>query len=220
MLRVVRMVFALSAVTGGALAQESVAPPKPAAPPAPAAGARTHDGFYLRLGLGGGVLKGEFSGGNQPDATADGGAVLLDILIGGTLARGLVLGGGYHIAAASEVDFEVGTTYSGSGGALGQGIVGPFIDFFPWPDQGFDVGLLGGLAIVSMDTPKILGQGVSLDHRGLGVSPFVGYTLWLADEWSMGLTLRATWTSTQDDDGSGQDGVSRTLGATLTAQFH
>jgi hypothetical protein len=197
---------------------------QPSAPvPAEAPGARTHDGFYLRLGLGGGAVKAEFSGGDPgtPDVVGDGAAVLLDILVGGTPAPGFVLGGGYHIAVSADADFEVGTRTSGSGAALGQGIVGPFVNWFPLPNQGLDIGLLLGMAIVSMDTPGLIfTRGVEIDQRGFGASPFLGYSMWISDEWSLGLSLRATWTTSTDTEGSGQDGMARAFGATFTALYH
>jgi len=215
--RPLTVLAACLAWTSWAQAQTSPVPPAAADP-----SARRHDGFYLRLGLGGGALDAEFSGGQPetPDAKADGGAVLLDILVGGTPVRGLVLGGGYHIAVATEPDFEVGTTYTGKGGAVGQGVVGPFVDFFPDDEGGFDVGMLAGMAIVSMNTPRIFGQGVELDHRGFGASGWAGYTLWLADQWSLGVGARVTWTTTVNTESSDQKGAALSYGAVMTAIYH
>lgn len=189
---------------------------------APDPTARRHDGFYLRLGLGGGALDADFSGGEPktPDATANGGAVLLDILVGGTPTRGLVVGGGYQIAVAAEAEFEVGTNYTGKGASLGQGVVGPFVDFFPDDEGGFDIGVLGGMAIVNLTTDKLFGLGTELRHRGFGASGFAGYTLWLSDQWSMGLTGRVTWTTTSDTEGSDQTGTALGGGGLITAIYH
>ena len=81
-------------------------PPAPAPPPADAvavgAGAETHDGFYLRLALGGGymVLNRETEGelrGTTLDVSGSsriaGGGTAFELSIGGTPGEGLVLAG-------------------------------------------------------------------------------------------------------------------------------
>jgi hypothetical protein len=217
-MRILGVVGVVAGLAWSSASSAQVAAPGPDAD----SGVHRHDGFYLRLGLGGGALKADFTGGepNAPDATAKGGSVLMDILLGGTPARGLVVGGGYHVVGATEPEFEVGANYTGSGGSLFQGVVGPFVDFFPDDEGGFDVGALAGMALVQLSTPKIFGFGEDISHRGFGASAFAGYTLWLASQWSMGLTGRVTWTTTTNTDVSDQTGKALGWGFMLTAIYH
>ncbi len=64
------------------------APPQEADEP----GAHLHDGFYLRVALGGGWLGMRTD--SAPEADVKGGGGSLDLLLGGTPIDGLVIGGG------------------------------------------------------------------------------------------------------------------------------
>src|SRR5947207_1236864 len=108
-MRRILLVLAMLFVAGSALAQTAqpypqpypVAPPPMYAPPPPPVyvappiasdpTVRNHDGFYLRLGLGGGTLKtnGSFSPDiGVSDFSLKGGGVMFDLSIGGTVGRG------------------------------------------------------------------------------------------------------------------------------------
>ena len=192
--------------------------------PAEDPSARTHDGFYLRLSLGGGALRAKFQGGDTaPEAEADGGAAMLDVLLGGTPAPGLVVGGGYQFEMAQDADYELGTS-TGSSGTLARGVIGPFVEWFPDRHGGFSVGLLAGYSLLQLRTPtiRIFGTEFGGDIRSLGVGGnlWVGYVHWLANQWSLGLAARAGLSTTKNTEDSSQGGSVTSWGVLITAVHH
>lgn len=187
--------------------------------------AETHDGFYLRLSLGGGALRAKFSGGDEaPDSKADGAAAMLDVLLGGTPAPGLVVGGGYQFEMSQDADYELGSNSTGSGGHLSRGVIGPFVEWFPDRHGGFSAGLLAGYSILNLETLtiRIFGTEVGGDIRslGLGGNVWAGYAHWLARQWSLGLVARAGLSSTKNSEDSSQTGSATSLGLLITAVHH
>jgi hypothetical protein len=194
---------------------------RPAAAQEETAGAYTHDGLYVRMSLGGGALNAKFRGGDKaPDSEAKGAAVMLDIMVGGTVLPGFVIGGGYQAEVAADADFEFGSSYTGSGGVLSRLILGPFVEWFPLPKQGFSVGLFGGYTQLELETPEIFGSGGELKTTGFGANLFAGYAPWIAREWSLGAALRGGLTSTRNTDDSTQKGSAWSFGILFTAIYH
>lgn len=202
----------------GAFAQ-----PAPAGPAEADATARTHDGFYLRLALGGGALKAKFSGGEKaPDTEVSGGGAMLDVLLGGTPVPGLVVGGGYQFEMAQDADFDAGSS-TGTGN-LARGTIGPFVEWFPDRNGGFSVGLLAGYTLLVLDTIdiKIFGTeiGNDLNTSGIGGTFWVGYAHWLSSQWSLGLMARGGLASTKNRDDSSQSGTATSMGLLVTGVYH
>ena len=149
---------------------------------------RTHDGFYLRLGVGvGGV------GGNvTPDAggtslSMKGGTVSSEIALGGTVAPGLVVGGGiYSMIVPSPKYTPDGGTEVDVGAHHIAGF-GPMLDWYFDPTKGghLQAGLLLASGVVSAknDNPSAKGFGGGLMIGG-------GYEFWIADQWSIGPLAR------------------------------
>jgi hypothetical protein len=185
-----------------ASAQWSVAqpaPPPPAvdAPPPPQGDIRHfHDRFYLRLGLGGGSL--HTSGKFDPDLGTtlelSGGGPAFDLSIGGTPAPGFVVGGSYLFQQATQPRFTLANgSQTVSGDAENNavlGLFGPFIDWFPDPAGGFHVGALVafGLLTVADQSGQIKD---SSDETGPAGAFRIGYDLWVADAWSIGILGQA-----------------------------
>jgi hypothetical protein len=187
--------------------------------------ARTHDGFYLRLSLGGGALHAKFRGGETaPDSKGGGGAVMLDVLIGGTPATGLVVGGGYQFDMAQHADYEFGSNYTGSGGNVIRGVIGPFVEWFPDRHGGFSTGLLAGYTVLALQTPtiRILGTelGGNLNTLGIGGNLWVGYAHWISKQWSLGLVARGGIASTKNTEDSTQTGSATSWGVLITGVYH
>jgi hypothetical protein len=197
--------------------------PSAAAEPAP--GAHTHDGFYLRLALGGGALHATFTGGSSPgDSKGGGGAAMLDVLIGGTPASGLVVGGGYQFDMAQHADFNFGPNDTGSDGNVIRGVVGPFVEWFPDPHGGFSAGLLGGYTVLALQTPsiRIFGTelGGNIDTLGIGGNLWASYALWISSQWSLGLEARGGLAATRSRDDSAMTGSATSWGVLLTGVYH
>jgi hypothetical protein len=153
-------------------------------------GVRTHDGFYLRMSLGGGSVAARGyrsdSAGAEQEYSFEGNAVQGDLLIGGTPMPGLVLGGAYlgSYAARSQETERDGTDVG-----MSFGVVGPFIDIYPDPRGGLHLGgMLGPAASVTYDDR----YEEKTAAVGFGGGVWVGYDFWIGDQWSLGGVLRAS----------------------------
>lgn len=174
-----------------ATAAEDPVADRAVAPPRRSPGARRHDGFYLRLSLGGGTLGARGERYDQYGVRSDydfrGNMLSGDVMVGGTPAAGLVLGGAYlGDYAATQRDRE--QSADGDAG-MSFAIVGPFIDFFPDPTSGFHVGGMLGPAATFTHDDRYEERSAAV---GFGGSVWVGYDFWISDNWSMGGMLRAS----------------------------
>lgn len=211
---------AAAAVAQDAPAPEPVSPPPgkidlttppPTAPvgkidlstPAPAPAVQRsyhmHNGFYARASLGFGSLSASFDD-NDPsgkDLSGSGATLGFELMLGGSPTPGLAIGGGFLAQGAFPTELERGGYEQDR--SISAFIVGPFIDGFPNVNRGFHIGGLLGLAAVNVEQADE--DGVS-ETMGFGGAVFLGYDFWVADEWSVGPTLRfaGTLTSNNDDD--------------------
>jgi hypothetical protein len=173
-------------------------PPPPAPPPPPPAedpGARTHDGFYLRLGIGVAygrvVSKGDVLG-TAVEATFEGYGPAYELLIGGTLGAGFVLGGGFLGQDIVEPDVSIDVGSSGGTSAdgvaddesLGVVVLGPFVDWFFDEHGGGHAGAMIGIGAVGLEGDN------DEASSGFGASIFGGYDFWVSDQWSLGVEGR------------------------------
>jgi hypothetical protein len=95
-------------------------------------------------------------------------------------------------------------------------ILGPFIDGFPNVNKGWHFGGLIGLAGVQVEDSTL--DGVS-ETTGFGGAVFLGYDFWVADEWSVGPSLRFAGTLTRDEDGD-IDAQTFSTVVSFTALYH
>ncbi|HET9953521.1 MAG TPA: hypothetical protein VFQ61_03405 [Polyangiaceae bacterium] len=168
--------------------------PPPPPVPAPDPSVRRHDGFYLRLGLGAGTIAARIdSPAPYGKLNASGGGVGLEIALGGTVAEGLVIGGGLYVQAASQVrwkgdglrSFTEGRT-SLTGQEGGVSVLGVLVDYYPNPRDGFHV--QGALGIGSLNFGRDSNRVPSEDWTGGGGGLMLGagYEFWVAPQWSLG----------------------------------
>lgn len=154
-----------------------------------------HDGFYLRLstGLGFQSVKSTASNttGGDSSVSTSGAGFALDVLMGGTPTPGLVIGGGSVFqTAVSPGQSTGGPPMAGldsqAPGGVGLWLIGPMIDVFPNPNEGFHLGALLGIGAIGLkgNDDKLSGGG--------GVSAWVGYGGWAAAQWSLGGLIRLT----------------------------
>lgn len=158
---------------------------------------RTHDGFYLRLGLGAGtsLSKGTVQGTDE-DVSIKGTAIATEIALGGTPTPGLAVGFGIFNATILSPTYE----YQGldlDGGLAQLAEYGVFVDYYPDPHGGLHFQAAPGLAVGAAqegdcDNPCI---GSDYSGTGFGVMLGAGYEGWVADEWSIGGLLRLTYAS-------------------------
>jgi hypothetical protein len=135
----------------------------------------------------------------SPDYTLRGGGLALDVLVGGSPAPGVAVGGGLLVAAMTAADLEIEGSTNEIATSAGHVLIGPFIDGFPQPTGGFHLGGLLGLAQATIDR-----DDQSTDERfeggGFGGAAWVGYDWWVGPEWSLGGLLRMTGSITRDED--------------------
>lgn len=179
-------------------------PPPPLPPPdLQKRGVRQHDGFFLRMGLGfaGMLTKTEGTLGQaEPGGDLRGGGGTLELLLGGTPARGFVLGGGlvthtfvrptYQSGGASTRldDTELGLTFVAlfgqlyfdeTGGAYLQALVAAAEEAYRYQAAGDQ-------------------RETELGGVGLGVGG--GWDFWVGDQWSLGPELRLCWAGVKHED--------------------
>lgn len=175
----------------------------------------------MGLGLGYGRVVAESTGdSNDVKATYTGLGPAYELLIGGTLGSGFVLGGGFVGQDVTEPDVEVTTanvSVSGSiqNQSLGIVAVGLFLDWFPDPKGGAHVGLLIGPANIGLQNEN----GGSAD--GSGASLFGGYDFWIGKQWSLGVEGRfVAVLASHDRYGASYDDAATSYQLMLTALLH
>ena len=199
--------------------------PSPLPPPDHA---HVHDGFYLRLALGAGGLTSQDEtdaahGGSSTAVHAGGGA--FEASIGGSPQRGLVVAGTLFAQAA-----ELGKVTSSDGSSTltktaSFALLGPTLDMYPDPRSGFHFSATMGPALFTTTEDDKVNRKWHTSAGG-GVSFATGYDWWIADQWSMGLLVRATaarlWGSTSYDrstDATTSESSSQRSVATLSVLF-
>jgi hypothetical protein len=156
-----------------------------------------HDGFYLRLGTGiaygrvhssGTLSYGTRDTGTSLTATYEGWGPAYELLIGGTVARGFVLGGGFVGQDISDPTLTVNSDEFSERmvveGSLGVGALGPFIDWFPNENKGLHFGTMVGFALLG------LSNGSGKTSSGIAGSLWGGYDFWVSRQWSIGAEAR------------------------------
>jgi hypothetical protein len=129
------------------------------------------------------------------DATYTGLGPAYELLIGGTVGRGFVIGGGFAGQDISNPDLSLQSSTDPTlssrltlNGALGIGVLGPFLDWYPDDTGGFHVGIMAGFGIIGLK-----------DDKSVGGSVWTGYDFWVGKEWSLGAELRAAAASGSRD---------------------
>lgn len=180
--------------------------PPPLLPPAPRS-YHNHDGFYVRLNIGAGILGASVNNDSEsvPDYSGSGFGLDLDVFVGGTPSPGLSLGGAVMLGGGSTSDIEVEGASVDEQAGISSVLMAFFLDGFPDNNRGFHLGGAVGLAAarVSRDSRSDLSE-----HKGggLGGAAWLGYGGWVAPEWTLGGMLRFLATLTSDD----QNGDSQT----------
>jgi hypothetical protein len=161
-----------------------------ASSPRPARGPYVHDGVFLRLAVGPGLF--QASSGNEPDSRSfSAGAVSIDAAIGGSPARGFVLGGAFQthrlFSLTSSDDVLDGDEPDLSDVSFSVSGIGLFADYYPEPTDGLhflaSVGM-GWLDVSRPDTSSERNPSGVLLGLGGGYEWFIGPTV------SLGVLLR------------------------------
>lgn len=165
-------------------------------------GVREHDGLYLRLSLDAGYLSAGVD--SREDFRVRGPAIGIDLMIGGTPARGFVVGGGYVIDIASSPTVATSQEKFRANATLSASTLGVFADWFFDPSGGFHAGALAGYSTSRFTVDEINAEAVA---TGVGGSVFTGYDAWVADQWTIGVLVRATGSALSSSEGGVEESV-------------
>jgi hypothetical protein len=191
-------------------------------------GHHVHDGFYFRGSIGVGTLdfdqRSDWVG--VPDGRVTGPGTASDLMLGGTPARGLVVGGALLGTHAPDPDFDSDRLEVEPNTDASWFIIGPFVDFFFFPDKGFHIGAAAGpSAIWYRDLDPDLNDRREA-YWGAGIAAWAGYDAWISSNWSLGGYLRAMVArTTRQVDYSGSPLVdeqanANSLAVLFTALYH
>jgi Autotransporter beta-domain len=189
--------------------------PPPPQPQGPRPGVREHDGFFLRLGLGFSGLSGSANAGNPGagasttagsalDGTVKGGGAMIELLLGGTPAPGLVLGGGLigYSFSKPTIDSSTGSRKLDNS-QLSLSLLALFAQYYFDPRKG---GYLQALVAVTEETFRydVNGETVEAEPKdGVGFGLGGGWDFWVGEQWSLGPELRLLYANVRHV----QDGV-------------
>lgn len=150
-----------------------------------------------------------------------GGGGTLELLLGGTPAPGLVLGGGLIGHTFTEPDYEVdGTSTRLEDTELGLTYLALFGQLYFNPEGGAHVQALVAAAEESYRYP-LAGTERESELSGIGVGLGAGYDLWIGDQWSLGPAARVSWATVKHDaDGVVTRHKTTTFSLSLTATLH
>ena len=211
-LRAFPLVAATLFCAGLAAAEES--PPLPAAPkvPSPCAadpGARAHDGFFARSEPGLAFLWANVSGSGARQRTGIRGVGQSAALsVGGTPARGLVLGGTVWTARIDPFFIERGKVVVPDDDSVKvtELRIGPFVDWYPQPKVGFH-SLVAVELVVEIES-DVKGNPVRPEAFGAALALGTGYEWFVASELSLGLIGQLAFGATAR---AASEGTERTL---------
>ena len=200
-------------------------------------GSFEHDGFYLRAGIGGGLLMAHFASDDSKDYGGSvrgsllGGSLNFEFAIGGTPAPGLVLGGAMYLSGAGhpakqtvKVDGQTVSPLPSQDMALF--LLGPFVDYYINPKSGWHVQGALGLASVAVAKTNQSNDDARVRARQQGGFGFMiggGYDLWVSPQWSFGGLLRMMYASTATNSSSDEHFVYQGLAfpeLLFTATYH
>lgn len=170
----------------------------PPSPPVPRS-YHLHNGFYARASVGFGSITAHFDDNDVSGRNLDGsGAALVgDLMIGGSPAEGVAIGGALLLEGSASIQFERGSQRADR--SLSVGTLGAFIDGFPISNKGWHLGALAGFSRVNVENSSNDG----LRHtNGFGAAFWVGHDFWVGDEWSIGPMLRFSGALTNASDPS------------------
>lgn len=176
---------------------------RPAAAQGRVPGEYHNDGVYVRLGAGVGFVRDDVqmrqSGvfGFEQDGTVSGFGQANELALGGALAPGLVLAGGFFLNTAYGAKSEFGDVETQSEDGYAVVSFGPLLDWYPSASAGLHLELGAGLGATSGVAPKTFDDAGGASGYGLIFG--VGYEWWIAKQWAMGALVRLQHVEAEDN---------------------
>ncbi len=161
--------------------------------PAPPPG-ETHDGFYLRLQIGGGYVTAK-----QGDTSFSGGGIAMGFALGAILLPDLALFGTFIFHAADDPRV---TTSTGSmtlnGDSVGNDSFGAGLAYYLEPVNVYAAAAVLGTEVDLTDTKL---NRLASSNTGVGFSFMVGKEWWVGREWGLGAAgeITGAWMTDADD---------------------
>lgn len=113
-------------------------------------------------------------------------AIPLEIMLGGAIVPGLVLGAGIWATPLTHPKMEYqGETGDITGYRVQFSRLGPFVDYYPNPSDGFHI--LGELAYSAFSITEDKTDVLVANVKGIAVTGGAGYEWWIGAQWSMGI---------------------------------
>lgn len=156
-----------------------------------AAEPRQHDGFYLQLTTGIGYYSLSTSG-PAGDESLSGMSIPISLMMGGSVMKGLAVGGGFFIDRVGSVTYTDANGMEQPIGDVTQYVIGlgGFADYYIKPDGGLHFqGFVGWGGVETSNGGNVSGS----DPTGLVLSAGVGYDWFLSEELSAGVMGRLTY---------------------------
>jgi hypothetical protein len=170
--------------------------PPPGYPPAyypqqelgPPPGSHIHDGFYMRLTTGLGVLSAKYKR-SELDTTISGPGVAATFAFGGAVATNLVLYGEMLMTMALNPKSESGgTTQNLTNKNVNLFGIGPGVAYYLEPSNLYFSGTLAFSYVSETDSSNSNNSNSSVDltEMGIGLSFMVGKEWWVSHNWGLG----------------------------------
>ncbi|MBM4362123.1 MAG: autotransporter domain-containing protein [Deltaproteobacteria bacterium] len=156
----------------------------------------------LGLNLGPGMTTAKVEGGglSGPESDISGFTSGFDLLLGGTVTEGLVLGGGLLTTYASNPTVKVGSFEADADGTLILAGVTGFAQYYFDPANGGHLQALLGYGALSFEHKN--GTSGGNDPGGVLLGIGGGYDFWVSDEWSIGPFARILYGSLSAESGA------------------
>lgn len=171
--------------------------PPPAGYPAPppyasmrAPGAETHDGFFLRLHLGGGYTSMSASAdGNKVELS--GGSLGLGVALGGSVSPNLIIYGAVVSASIQDPDYTVnGTTETLTNISANLTGLGVGAAYYLTPSNVYVSGTLLATWLSLRDSNDDTSDPYDQTKVGGGLEVLVGKEWWVSDNWGLGASAQ------------------------------
>jgi hypothetical protein len=159
---------------------------------------REHDGFFMRLSLGGGSGSASIEGGGSK-LKLSGGAADMNLAFGGMVSKNLALHGTMWGWGVQDPDADLTLAGLGSGstsfnGFLAMSAIGAGVTYYAMPAN---VYLSGSLGIGNLSGSDELDGSTD---TGFALDATVGKEWWVGDNWGLGFAGDFTYLSAPDKD--------------------
>jgi hypothetical protein len=178
----------------------SPTPYQPAYQPVAYPGYHEHDGFFLRLGIGGGYLSTSVSGGGS-SATLSGGAFSFSAAFGGSVAPNLVVFGEFGAMSVTDPEWSSGGTSSTLDGVtLNMISFGPGVAYYIQPINMYVSGTINFTKFTMNDSET--DDKLADSKMGFGFSAMLGKEWWISSDWGIGVAGQFQLGTAKDKNGS------------------